>query len=215
MTNRETWNTAIFDPIPESDWDGIDRRLGLPSDEQIMRLAERINESHAGQRNETGPWPVDFRQVGLFCERAFARVFRTPMDTAIRRYGSGRVNATLNDGTRVDVVGRRLRRDRQLPDLTRRVRGHRQSADVCCLILWVGRAWEPVFLGWLPDGEIKERGEKRTFQTGNTDYVVPVARLNTMADLMRRHRPDDPLAQEYVPEKTERPVAPILQPGLF
>lgn len=207
--NVDYWNHSIFDPVPEAGWEDADRRLWLPSDDEIERLAHTINDAHTGQRNETKPWPADFRALGLYGERAFSRVFETRMDTAIRRYGSGRKNATLADGTTVDVMTRRLLRSKAVPDLTRRVKGFRKLADVCCLVLWVGRGWEPVFLGWLEEGLIKEHGEVRAYQDGNPNYVVPAAKLRPMWELMARHRPDSLLAQpetaaaEPIPEIVE------------
>jgi hypothetical protein len=193
--NVDYWNRDIFDPQPEVGWDDVDFRRYLPSDAHILRLAEDMSGAHTGQQDETKRWPSDFRALGLYGERAFARVFDLTMDTAIRRYGSGRKNAVLSDGTTVDVMTRRLLRNRQVPDLTRRVKGYRKLADVACLVLWVGSGWEPVFLGWVPDEEIKERGTVRAYQDGNPNYVLPSSALRPMWALMAMHNPDSPLAQ--------------------
>jgi hypothetical protein len=194
--NVDVWNDHAFDPVPENDWRTIDAMLGLPDDPGIRRLAQMMNASHRGQKNETERWPIDFREIGLFAERAFCRVFGTHMDTTVRRYGSGRKNVTLSDGTTVDVMGRRLRPDKSLPDLTRKVGGHRQRADVCCLVLWIDTTIEPVFLGWMSDREIIARGELQKFSYGNSiNRVVPLALLRPMSELMARHRPDSPLAR--------------------
>jgi len=206
LPNIDYWNRAIFDPDLENDWSATDKRLWLPTDDEVQRLARTINASHRGQHNETKAWPADFREVGLYGERAMCRVFNAPMDTAVRRYGSGRANVILNDGTRVDVMARRVLRNRQLPDLTRRVKGHRKLADVVVLVVWVGRGWEPVFLGWLRDEEVAERGEVRSFQNGNPNYVVPASSLNSMFYLMERHDPASPLAGTDSMHEPEQPV---------
>lgn len=215
IANQDYWNQAAFDPEPESEWSGPDALLMLPDDPQIIRLASRVNAAHKGQRNETGSWPVDFRQVGLFCERAFARVFRTAMDTSVKRFGSGRRNAVLNNGMSIDVIGRRIRPDKSLPDLTRKVSGYRQAADACVLIVWVGRGWEPVFLGWIRDYEVKEKGQIRSFQKGGQSYVVDQALLRPMTELMALQRTNDPLAQEaslFIPQR-ERTLEVVSEPG--
>jgi len=192
--NRTIWNAAIGEPIPEQDWYTTDRVLHLPSDGEIRRLARTITAMHQGQADETKHWPVDFREVGLFCERAFCRVFRTRMDMGVKRYGSARVNTKLRDGTRIDVVGRRLYHG-TLPDLTRKVSGARQAADACVLVLWHGEGTEPVFLGWEWDRTIKTY-PTQSFQIGGKSYVVPVAKLRPMHELMARQDPFHPLAQD-------------------
>lgn len=214
IPNVDYWHHNVFDYVPEEDWSEVDARFGLPDDGRIQHLARMMSQGHTGQHNETGKWPSDFRELGLYGERAFARVFGVRMDTAIKRFGNGRVGATLADGTRVDVMTRRVLRNRQLPDVTRRVKGHRKAADVVVLIVWSGTGWEPAFLGWLYDNEVKERGDIRSFQDGNPNYVVPNYLLNPMHLLMRMHNPGHALADENAYYTRQQPVVERVGPEI-
>jgi hypothetical protein len=212
LPNIHYWNRQIFDPEPENDWSGIDQALWLPDDAHVERLAAAMDGAHIDQADPTAAWRVaEHRQVGIYGERAFSRVFCTNMDTAIRKYGNHRKNVTLQNGAVVDVVTRRIVRGGRIPDLTRRVKGHGKRADVCCLVLWVGRGWEPVFLGWLEDAEIRERGVIQEFQPRTKNYVVAAANLRPMWELMAGHDPDSPLTD---PDSIVQPAAPTALPDV-
>jgi hypothetical protein len=195
MPNREFWNRAIWDWVSQTDWEDVDARLGLPDDDELLRMAGMIDAMMVNRDQESQHFRrPEHRQNGLYAERAFCRVFGVRMNSRINRYGSGRVNAVLTDGTKVDVVGRAIRRNGQLPDLTWRLSGNRFLADVCVLVFWIGRCCEPVFLGWIDSARVKTVGDIVHYQNMPKAYAVPPERLLPMHLLMQRHNPRHPLA---------------------
>ncbi len=180
---------------PAHDWSAVDRALGLPDDAALVRLAERIDAIHRGQRDPTGAWRTrQHRLIGLWGERHVARVFRLPMDLTIRPSGSARQNFRLADGTTVDVITRSPLPSGAWPDLTRPL-GRRGRVDVLVLVVFLGFAFEPQIAGWIEEAVLLAEGERREFRPGLACACLPVGRLHPLWSLLARHRPDDPLAQ--------------------
>lgn len=197
--NQTEWNMHIRPPALEEDWRLVDGARGLPNDQQIRKLAGFTDANHGDQRDDTAAWRTPMhRAVGLFGERAFARVFNLPMDQQVRHFGNGRTNATIikPDGreVKVDVITRTPLPNGDLPDMTIKRQGMRDLADVRVLIIWLGDGNEPVFAGWISRQRAESVGALMTFKSGITNRVVPIGLLTPMWMMMLWHDPHHPLA---------------------
>lgn len=208
IPNVDYWNMAVFNPEFRNDWSEVDQMYRFPSDARIESIAREMDRAKQGQpdsANVSGYDPAEMRRTGLFGERAFCRIFGTPMDLGVKRYGSMRRNAILKDGTVIDVVTRTARKNGEYPDLTIRKLG-KKGAKVYVLLIWIGPSYEPVLYGWCTAQEARERGVSSMFRSGTPNTVVGHNDLNPMHLLMQRHRSYSPLAKEDAYPSVEMPV---------
>lgn len=191
-----------FARIPVQDWRRTDRNLGLPNDHRLKAIADRWNAAKAPSQNRQ-PIIADHRLIGLYGERAFARMFRMPMDLADRKYGNRRANFRLKNGWVVDVITRTPIHGRYQPDLAvpANTRG-KVTAWVLCV--WLGPEWEPVFTGWITEAEARERGSiKRFHNRGVDNIVVKPEWLAPISGLLAIHDPKrgEPMAPNWWAER--------------
>jgi len=181
--------------VPVKDWTEVDRRVGLPDDDQIRAIADRWN-SQKTQNQHRPEIVADHRLVGLLGERAFARMFRLPMDLADKRHGSRRANFRLSNGWIVDVVTRRPIHGVRHPELAV-PEDTRGTADVWVLCVWLGEQYEPHVAGWIPEPEGRRRGRIQQFhEKGVPNVVVGRGWLAPMSGLLWYHRASHPDAVE-------------------
>lgn len=214
---------------PAKDYHHVDRLLHLPSDDGLLNLANRINNSKSHYAT-TRVLIDDYRFIALFGDRHFARTFRLPMNTTVTRRGDSRKPFRLNDGTVVDVMTRRAPKNALYPDLTLSVKAHK-GPDVVILIAYAGVESEPQFVGWMEEKMIRTY-PVITFRDDVENFVVPHDALHPLWTLMSRHQPRSPLARPPVgpadhrsdtkkredptPPEPEAPQAPQpLQPKLL
>jgi hypothetical protein len=138
------------DPMETQDWTAVDRYLGLPDNVRLMRFAKAIDENHRGQADGTSAWrSPKHRYVGLFGERAFARIFELPMDLRILKYGNRRKNFTLKGNRVVDVVTRTWETGLSggpMPELTIRHKP-KPTGKIMMLVYYQGEHLEPCIKG--------------------------------------------------------------------
>jgi hypothetical protein len=213
----------MFDPAPieTQDWREIDRKLGLPNDEQLRKLAEAIDANHKGQSDATASWRTSSnRLTGLRGERAFARVFEVPMDVQVRRYGNYRRNFALRHGPVVDVVTRTwcgICIGAFFPELTVR-HNPRPTGKVLCLVYDQGDYLEPLIKGWILDHDAERIGRVGSFRSGIENRIVSPAMLRDPLELLRLHNPNSKWVQwadlvRSVESEDGGPVLPAAIPG--
>lgn len=167
---------------------------------------------------------MDGRRIGLFGERAFARIVGLPMDEKSRPGGSRRINFRLADGTTIDVVTRRpWGPTGRTPDLVVPT-STAGSVDVWVLCEYIGPNFEPNFLGWVEEAVAIATAERVIFRGASDRYRenfrIRYGELNPMWQLFARHNPDLPEAQPptyaTATSTVARPiVAAPLQPKLI
>jgi hypothetical protein len=174
---------------PAKDWHAIDRKLSLPNDREVARIAERWNSQKAASQHRP-EIVADHRLVGLFGERAFARYFRLPMDLMERRTGSRRSNFTLSNGWVVDVVTRRPIHGHAQPELAVPA-DTRGKVDVWVLVTWLGTESEPIFTGWITETAAVASGRLVQFHDrGVVNRVVEPFLLAPIEALLYHHKPN-------------------------
>lgn len=180
-----------FREVPAKDWTVIDRKLNLPSDDRIRKIAADWNDRKAANQHRQ-PIVEDHRLVGLLGERAFARTFRLPMDLRKLTYGNRRRNFTLKNGAKVDVVTRRPIHGYGQPELAVPM-DTRGRVDFWVLCVWLGDGFEPDFSGFIPEEEATKRGRIVQFhERGVPNIVVRGEWLAPIEGLLWMHRPTHP-----------------------
>lgn len=153
---------------------------------------------HAGKASTVALAP-DYRMVGLWCERHFARVIQVPMPLRLNPHGNRRRAFVLGDGTTVDVIGRRVPQGHIYPDLTRR-HDARHRVDALVLVAFNGWDAEPEIVGWQTEHYVKTEGVVGEYRSGVPNYTVSWRALESISTLAERHAINHPLAG-----KDERP----------
>jgi hypothetical protein len=175
------------DRIPAKDWRDLDRKLNLPTNDQLADIAIRWNRAKDPEQHR--PFiKEDHRYIGLLGERAFARMFRLPMDLRNMKHGNRRANFTLSNGYRVDVVTRRPFGKGKWPELAVPM-DTRAKVDVWVLCVWLGEEWEPTFTGWITEDAARRYGRIEQFhKRGVPNYVVDTYLLAPIGGLWPFHR---------------------------
>lgn len=194
---------------PEHDYRITDLEIGLPDDDQIERLAARMEKLHRGSKSTT-VFREGHRKIGLLGERHVGRTFRLKMDLRLLPNGSRRVNFTLRDGTTVDVITRTMLKSGAYPDLTMKRKG-RNRADVLLLCVWHGYGFEPELVGWIDRNDLERHGRVENYR-GEDNYVAHAGELRPIWELMERHRPEWALAMRLEEERTLDIPAPAPKP---
>lgn len=178
-----------FPEVPARDWHSVDRKLALPTDRDVKRIADAWNSQKSASQHRP-EIVADHRLVGLFGERAFAREFRLPMDLKERVHGSKRSNFTLSNGWVVDVVTRRPIHGHGQPELAVPA-DTRGRVDVWVLVVWLGAEWEPVISGWITETAAVAHGRLVKFhERGVVNRVVEHYLLAPIEALLYQHRPN-------------------------
>lgn len=189
---------------PARDWSAIDKQTGLPTNDQVERLACAIDQEHNRRRQTegaVGDHIASHRVVGLYGERHIARMLKLQMDLAIRPYGSKRKNLALSDGTVIDVVTRQILRNGDYPDVIRKVNA-RGKVNALILVVWHGKDYEPEVPGFIFEPDLVDLNRIREFRDGHPNYTAPVGLLDPIWKLVERHDPDnlyaDPAMDNYL-----------------
>jgi hypothetical protein len=176
-----------------NDWSEVDRRLGLPDDYGIERLARAMEDEHKHQDDPTAAWrSLENRKRGLFGQRHMARMLELPMDTSVRKFGTKQAPFTLRDGTRVATITRSPVRGKSSADLTVPW-PPRTNADCFVLILWHGNEQEPTVAGWASKDRV-EQGHVGVYRDGLENRVLYPVELRPLPELIARHNPQSPWA---------------------
>lgn len=178
------------------DWSTIDRRLGIPSDEQLRVFAEQVDRQHHGKSSTVALAP-NYRLRGLWCERHFARMMQLPMPLVLNPRGNRRQGFRLDDGTTIDVIGRAPAKSTVYPDLTRRADvNHR--VDALVLVCFNGWESEPEVIGWVPEMYAMTAGSLVELKQADGrvvhNYLLSWRKLRSISELAEKHSPAHPLA---------------------
>lgn len=210
------------------DWSRVDRSLGLPSDDALRRFAEQINAQHE-HKASTRIFTNNYRLIGLWCERHFARTFQMPMPMVLKPHGNRRVAFRLDNGWSVDVIGRTPPKGTIYPDLTV-LADLRFKVNALVLVSFHGFDAEPEIIGWETHEGMAERGVASKFaKTGAANFVMHWRSLRPINELVKLHDPRHPLANDEENarpfywyegwnkvEKPDQPIAPdVTQKSLF
>jgi hypothetical protein len=203
------------DPLETQGWTDIDRHLRLPNNARLMRIAKAIDNNHKGQADGTAGWrTTKNRYVGLYGERAFARIFELPMDLALKRFGNQRRNFELRSGVTVDVVTRSWEAGLSggpMPELTLRHK-QRPTGKVLVLVYYQGEHLEPLIKGWITEKEAHEIGRVDQFKEGIENVVVAPYDLHDMVELLRAHDPTSPWITAHEQHQARKQRQETMQP---
>ena len=183
----------------EADWEPIDRRLGIPSDDGLLRArAEAMDRAHADQSRVVA---ADHRYLALLGERHVARVLGLPMDLTVKPYGSRRVNfrigAPRKDGKpkwRVDVVSARVLRNGADPDLRRSLAPKTPTVDIMVLVIFDPDLAFPRLAGWCWEKHLLATGREAQFREGFPNKVLAAWELSPPWELAALVDPGSPFA---------------------
>jgi hypothetical protein len=165
----------------------LDSFRSMPSEAALLQLAEdRVLAKERYQDRKVDPLTrerqVQYRYIGLICERAVATVLGLTMNLDVSPRGDHRTNLTNVNGVPIDVIGRTLPRNGMVPDLLINTREKPRPDLACVLAIYRSSDHDPDLWGWAWERDVRENNCIVSY-TSDTSFAYPRAMLKDIWSL--------------------------------